>query len=87
LGHIQQTGDLYLPLSSIVYFKAAHQRTVAPGTSRDNQLAKGQTKNTINKSQGNMPPLQYRHPAPAISGYPNPTKAKEMILNPVLTRR
>jgi len=44
-------------------------------------LAKCQTKNTIKKNQGNVPPLEHSYPIPEISGYPNPTKARDLKSN------
>ncbi|XP_076790981.1 uncharacterized protein LOC143442434 [Arvicanthis niloticus] len=36
-----------------------------PGTSRNNQITKGQRKNEINKSHGNLPSSEHNHPTTA----------------------
>ena len=50
-----------------------------PETYRDNQMAKGQHKNT-NKSQSNVAPSEKSYPTTAISRYPSTTGAQENYL-------
>ena len=40
-------------------------------------MPKGQHKKTINKTQGNMPPLEPSSPTTANPGYPNENEAQE----------
>jgi hypothetical protein len=47
-------------------------------------LAKGQLKNTINKSQGNAIPPTPSYPATAGHGYFTTDEAQENTLNPML---
>jgi hypothetical protein len=42
-----------------------------PANTRDNQMVKSQLKNTINKSQGNMAPLEPSYLTIISPGYPN----------------
>jgi hypothetical protein len=44
---------------------------------RDNKMAKGQFKNTINKSQGNMTPTEPSYPTTASPEYPNTPESQE----------
>jgi hypothetical protein len=48
-----------------------------PANTRENQKPKGQHKNTINKTQSNMAPLETSYPVTRNSGYLNETEAKE----------
>jgi DNA anti-recombination protein RmuC len=49
-------------------------------------MNKGQCKNTINKSQGNITPSDHSYTTSASSGYPNTTKAYKNDLNSNLTK-
>jgi hypothetical protein len=49
-------------------------------------MAKGQSKNTINKSQGYITPSEHSHPTTASPGYLNTIKAKENYLKFNLTK-
>jgi hypothetical protein len=75
-----------------IQFKAAHQRPAAQGTSRLGlpsgyllhqeypglkQMTKGQHKNPINRSQGNITSSEQSYPTTASSGYPNMANAQE----------
>jgi hypothetical protein len=50
-------------------------------------MAKGPSKNTINKSQGNMIPSKHSYPTTASPEYYNTTKAPENDLQSNLTGR
>lgn len=49
-------------------------------------MAKGQSKKTINKSQGNMAPPQPNYPATTNPGYPNETETQEEDFKSSLTK-
>lgn len=74
------TGGL---LHGNIQIRPAFPIPATPGTSRDNQMVKGQWKNT-EKSQGNMVPSGKRELTIASPRYPNTTKEQEMTLNPTL---
>ena len=82
--HKQLLWYLHLPLSSIVQPKAAHWRHTETDISRDNQMAKGKCKNTINNIQGNMATSEHSYSITTSFGYPNIAKYKKMTLISIL---
>jgi hypothetical protein len=51
--------------------------TTRPDNTKDKQMVKGQYKNTINKSQGNMGPPEPSYGTTASPGYSNTAEAQE----------
>lgn len=53
----------------------AFLKPTTPGKRRKNQMAKGQSKITDNKSQSNMAPSKQNYPTTASTEYPNTNEA------------
>jgi len=74
LGELHYPPELHCPFKGYapeacctrnVEFRLHLPIAAASGISRDNQMAKGQCKNTINKSPGNMTPAEHSYPTTA----------------------
>jgi hypothetical protein len=65
---------LWLPSGGVL---PVAETSRCPARTRDNQIAKGQCKNIINKSQGNMIPPEPSSPTTARSRYPNTTETQK----------
>ena len=76
LSHTQQSKFNLYPAVYLLAHKSALLFRRLAGT-RDNPRAKGQHKNTINNSQGNMATPNPRYSTTVSSGYPNVAEAEQ----------
>ena len=54
--------------------------TATPVNTRYNQMAKGNSKNIINRNQGNMPSSEPSSPTTTSPGYPNTLEKQDLYL-------